>query len=190
MKKLTVLIDMDDTIENLCETWVNYLNEQYKTKANVKDINNWDMLKAFPSLSSEDLFRPLSENSFWSKVKPLPGAVEYIKQIRDDGHKVFIVTASHPSSVNVKLNNVLFKYFPYLNYTDVIITSNKQMIKGDILIDDALHNLIGGDYKGVLMAAPHNKDYTGKEFKRVNNWEEAYNVVCDYAKEGRESDSD
>lgn len=27
MKRLTVLIDADDTIENLCEVWVNFLNE-------------------------------------------------------------------------------------------------------------------------------------------------------------------
>ena len=30
--KKIVLCDADDTIENLCETWVNYLNNQYGTK--------------------------------------------------------------------------------------------------------------------------------------------------------------
>lgn len=28
MSKLTILIDMDDTIENLCEAWVGYLNNK------------------------------------------------------------------------------------------------------------------------------------------------------------------
>ena len=31
MKKLTVLIDMDDTIEDLVGAWVKYLNTKYGT---------------------------------------------------------------------------------------------------------------------------------------------------------------
>lgn len=31
MKKLTILIDMDDTLEDLLGAWVSYLNTQYGT---------------------------------------------------------------------------------------------------------------------------------------------------------------
>lgn len=31
MKSLIVLVDMDDTIENLLQAWVNYLNEHHGT---------------------------------------------------------------------------------------------------------------------------------------------------------------
>lgn len=95
----------------------------------------------------------------WKRVTPLPGAVEYLKRLIDDGHKVVIVTASHQNTVAMKLNNVLFRYFPYLTTSDVIITSQKQLVCGDVMIDDAPHNLVGGNYYGILVTAPHNRAY-------------------------------
>lgn len=50
MKKLTILVDMDDTIENLCETWVAFLNETHGTTVHTDDIHDWDMTKAFPTI--------------------------------------------------------------------------------------------------------------------------------------------
>lgn len=177
--KLTVLVDMDDTIENLCEEWVDYLNEIHGTTVKHEDIKEWNMTKAFPTIPPKEVFAPLYEKTLWERVKPLPGAVEYLKKIIDDGHKVVIVTSSHPDTVALKLNNVLFKYFPYLSYNDVIITSQKQLIKGDILIDDAPHNLEGGDYFKLLFDAPHNQSYPVEEnlMARVHNWEEVYYAI-------------
>ena len=38
MEKKIILCDADDTIENLCETWIGYLNRKYGTNVNVEDI--------------------------------------------------------------------------------------------------------------------------------------------------------
>lgn len=38
MNKLTVLVDMDDTLENLCATWVEYLNERHGTNVHIDDV--------------------------------------------------------------------------------------------------------------------------------------------------------
>lgn len=181
MKKLTVLIDMDDTIENLCEVWVEYLNELYGTNVHLNDIKEWDMTKAFPTIDSQKIYKPLYDERLWKRVTPLPGAVETIKRIIEDGHKVVIVTVSHQDTVSMKLNNVLFKYFPYLSMNNVIITSQKQLIHGDILIDDALHNLEGGQYMKLLFDAPHNRSYSvsDNDMVRVHNWDEIYNIVRD-----------
>ena len=114
MKKLTILVDMDDTIENLCETWAAFLNETHGTTVRTEDILDWDMTKAFPTIERSQVYDPLFNEEMWKRVTPLPGAVEYLKRLIDDGHKVVIVTASHQNTVAMKLNNVLFKYFSYL----------------------------------------------------------------------------
>lgn len=79
------------------------------------------------------------------------------------------------------MNKVLFRYFPYLTYQDVIIASKKQLISGDFLIDDAPHNL-GGGYMGLLFTAQHNKSITDEELAmknavRVDNWKEVYELI-------------
>lgn len=178
-KKLTILIDMDDTIENLLECWVSELNKAYGTDVKYDEVFVWDMTKVFPSLTKPEIYAPLHNPDFWSKVQPLPGSVEYVKRLIDDGHNVYIVTTSHYTDIKSKMENVLEKHFPFISWKNVIITSNKQLVNGDILIDDGVHNLEGGKYIKILMDAPHNRSYDAEKngMLRVYNWEEIYNVV-------------
>ena len=59
MKKLTILIDMDDTLEDLLGAWVSYLNTQYGTNVHKEDIRQWDISVAFPSLSKTQVYEPI-----------------------------------------------------------------------------------------------------------------------------------
>lgn len=146
MRHLTILVDMDDTIENLAEAWVAYLNARHQTSTNLSDITDWDISKAFPTLTKEQVYAPLFEDAFWSWVKPMEGASEALQKLIADGHTVLIVTTSNYQTLAAKMEQVLFHYFPFLTWNDVIITAHKQLIKGDVLVDDGIHNLEGGDY--------------------------------------------
>ena len=57
--KKIVLCDADDTIENLCETWVNYLNNQYGTKVLAENVVDWDVSKFFPELTKDQVYAPI-----------------------------------------------------------------------------------------------------------------------------------
>lgn len=61
MRHLTILVDMDDTIENLAEAWVAYLNARHQTSTNLSDITDWDISKAFPALTKEQVYIPDDE---------------------------------------------------------------------------------------------------------------------------------
>ena len=79
------------------------------------------------------------------------------------------------------MEKVIFKYFPFLSWENVIITSNKEMIKGDVLIDDGIHNLLNADYKKILMTAPYNRAFPAEEngMIRVSSWSEIYKVISE-----------
>ena len=51
MKQLTILVDFDQTLNNLNEAWVAYLNERHGTTVKTDDIKCWDITKAFPTLT-------------------------------------------------------------------------------------------------------------------------------------------
>lgn len=53
------------------------------------------------------------------------------------------------------------------------------MIRGDILIDDAPHNLVGGDYVKILMTANHNRSYdaSANGMIRVIDWLDIQNCI-------------
>lgn len=183
MRKLIVLVDMDDVLENLLEVWTSYLNRRYGVNKSMDDFWEWDMTKNFNTLSPDQIFNPLAEEELWKMVTPLPGAVEYLKRIIDDGHKVYIATSSHPDTVALKFNHVIRKYFPFISYEDIIVTYNKQLLRGDVLIDDNPCNLEGGAYIGLLMEAPHNRLYEANErnIVRVKSWNEIYKKICEIA---------
>lgn len=50
MKKLTILVDMDDVLENLVECWVNELNKKCGSSLREEDITDWRIAKFFPQL--------------------------------------------------------------------------------------------------------------------------------------------
>lgn len=183
MRKLTVLVDMDDVLELLSKGWVEYLNDKYHLNVNWRDVKQWDVSKSFPTLTRDQVYAPLYDDALWDRVEPQPDAFEYLLKLIVDGHRVFIVTASTYETLPAKMSKVLFKYFPYLGWDNVIVTSCKQVVNGDVLIDDAPHNLEGGLYKKILMSAPHNESYNAEAngMKRVNNWREVYQAVCDIA---------
>ena len=179
MKKYTVLIDCDDVMVDLIGTWCWWLNSVHGTKVCPEHISTWTMTDYFPELTNEEVYEPLKLGSFWHYVKPKPGAVEYIKKMIDDGMDVYVCTASYLETIADKFTMVIQRHFPFINWSNIILTSNKQMVRGDVLIDDGVHNLEGGLYHKVLMSAPHNEQYNAEAngMVRANSWEEAYHAV-------------
>ncbi|MBQ7980244.1 MAG: HAD hydrolase-like protein [Oscillospiraceae bacterium] len=179
---MIILVDMDDTIENLTETWINYANKRFGTSVNAADITTWDPSEAFPNVAHEDMYALLLEDELYETVKPFEGSAHYLEKLIADGHEIFIVTNSPYQVMKVKTEKVLFRYFPFISWKNVIITGSKHLIKGDVLIDDGVHNLEKGDYAKLLFTAPHNRSYNAEEngMVRVGSWEEVYGVIKSY----------
>ncbi len=172
---MTVLIDMDDVLVNTTEVWVQHLNALFGTSVHYEDLTSFDVSLPFRPHTREEVYATQAHAEFWRRATPMPGAVAAVEAIKKAGHRVFVVTNSQYVCLQVKMEELLFRYFPMLTWSDVILTACKQMIKGDVLIDDAPHNLAGGDYEKLLFTAPHNRAFNAASagFTRVNTWPEA-----------------
>lgn len=184
-RKVIVLIDIDDTMTCLTKAWCSYLNKKYGTNVSENDILGWKICDYFPELTEDQVYEPIHTDSFWAEVEPKMYAQKYVKQLIDEGFDVYICTASLFDTIKSKLEYVLGRYFPFISWNRVIVTKNKKLVNGDILIDDGVHNLEGGAYKKILMSAPHNKRYDAESngMTRVSTWKEAYDAVHKYASE-------
>lgn len=182
-KKVVVLIDLNDTMTHLVRAWCRYLNKMYGTSVSEDDILGWKISNYFPELTEDQVFEPLYKDSFWWDVEPMVDAPKYIKLLMDEGFDVYVCTASLFATIKSKFECVLGRYFPFISWNQVIVAKNKQLVNGDILIDDGVHNLEGGAYKKILMTAPHNRGYDAESngMTRVQTWEEAYIAVHNYA---------
>ena len=180
MKQLTILVDMDDVLEHLVPAWIAWLNERHGTSVKEEDMVEWELEKVFPMLTHSQVWEPLEYAEFWDTVRPVKDAAKTVYQLMADGHEVYVVTHAPLYTIVPKIERVLFRYFPFIDMRHVIFARNKQMIRGDILIDDGPHNLIDSNYISILMDRPHNRNFDNKSFHiiRVHNWQEIYELVC------------
>jgi 5'(3')-deoxyribonucleotidase len=184
-RKLTILVDMDDTIEVMLGPWIQELNKIFNRDVKLEDVDSWDISKYYPSVPPQLLYHPLKTTDFWAKVKPKFDAPFYLEQLIKDGHDVYIVTSSYYDTLSEKLNQVLFKYFPFIPYGKVIVTSNKHIISGDVIVDDAPHNHDSSRKLGLLMDMPHNRNTELlPNMVRVCNWEQVYAEINRLCSEG------
>lgn len=180
---MVILIDMDDTLENLGVAWINWLNKKYGTEVDwFRDVKEWDLTVPFPTLTPQQIYGALSEEEFWDTVTVKENAPLYVKKLIDDGNDIYVVTASWYTTIRAKMERCLFKYFPFLTWEQVIISSNKQLVQGDIAIDDNPLNLEGRNGLCILFNAPHNLNYddTESDIVRVDNWQSAYLLIKSY----------
>lgn len=115
MQRLTILFDADDVAENLCECWVNALNQKYGTNVHVEDVTQWDMSLAFPRLTREQVYGVLQTSAVYQRLSPMPGAQEYLQKLREDGHELYMVTATDYRSCPAKFERIL-SLFPWLDW--------------------------------------------------------------------------
>ena len=174
----TILVDMDDTVTWLLPIWVSILNEKHNLCVDWRDIKKWDMSIPFPTLTKDQIYAPLMTEEIWDKVIPRGDSEFQLKLLYEEGYDIYICTTTDYRNVRPKYEKVIKKYFPFIDWGHMIITSNKQMIMGDFIIDDAPHNLIGGcQSHKILIDMPHNQDCDEKGIVRFSNWESIRNYI-------------
>lgn len=181
MKQYTILVDMDNVLENLDEVWVDELNRRHGLSMTTNDITEWDMTKFYPTLTRDEIYAPLHDRRLWDRVRPLPGAQESVTTLKADGHDVIVVTSAHPDTIKFKYDWLAW-FFPRIKYNDIICCARKQLVRGDFLIDDGPHNLFGGVYTPIMFTAAHNRSWEPKklgEYRcyRSDTWDDVVELI-------------
>lgn len=173
-EQATILLDLDDTITHFMSTCIREYNKMYGTNHSPEDITEWEIDGIF----EHDLWSVLAKTDILQHMPLKDKALEVIKEWHESGYKVVIVTgircADSYRDKLIWLKNCGLEPYIY----DLIPTIHKELVKGDILIDDNPRylsewedNNIGGI--GLLVTANHNKgkSFDGR-FIRVNDWQD------------------
>lgn len=183
-----LLIDIDDTVEDLNGAWIYWLDTVYNLSVKPKDILDWDITKFFPTLLKEQIYEPLYRECFWKTVKPIAQAPFYTKLLMQEGYRVYFCTASDFYPMVYKWKWVFERYFPFVDQKQIIVASDKSLVRADFRIDDGIHNLKGIDdgCTKILFSAPYNKKLTplidGFDF-RAGSWTQVYHIITDHEKD-------
>lgn len=162
---MTILIDIDGVIFNTQETLLKWLNSFHLLNYTIEDITSYDWFdKTFI-----DPWEPMEFEEFWNDIAVNQQAIDYILKWKHEGHNIKFVTATYyHHALPYKIYKLLDYFKGEFNDKDVIICHDKEMIKGNILIDDCYDNInkfaMNFGYYGILYKQPWNfKQFIDKE---------------------------
>lgn len=139
----TVLIDMDNTLAQFdLEFGKRWVAEYPQGSLDlIKNRKHFELEQNFPDdpAAKDAAVKIMSTPGLYIKFEPAVGSVEAVKEMTQAGLSVFFCSAPHPfqyeSCVAEKYSWVR-KYYGEEYLSRIIITRDKTVIKGTVLIDD------------------------------------------------------
>lgn len=184
------IIDMDSTITQCTEKWIEILNKTYNINLDKNEINSFE--HGIPNILAKALsvnveqankitYDIIHNKDFFGSHEPIENSIDVINiMIEKYNDTIVIGTKPPPLSLYAysEKYNWIQKYFSkHKNKIKFIGTSDKQFIRGEYLIDDAIHNIENskGIHKTILYSQPWNTQYSGADYI-VSNWNEILNL--------------
>jgi len=180
--KLTLYIDIDETICKFLEKLCSEYNNKYNKNIKVSDIKTWS-LNTY--MDGDKAFEIINSPGFFGSLEPIEDAIETIEKLVNDGHEIFIISSpSNEYSVYEKYKWIR-KHLPFFDIRNLILVGNKgellSRINGDnsILFDDCPEYVSKFNGVSVVMDREYNKELiVGVDCDfRVDGWDEFYGVV-------------
>lgn len=108
-------------------------------------------------------------------MMPLPGGLEAVKQIKESGVDVRVCTS--PGTLKYaagEKSRWVHKYLGEEFTKQLVITRDKTVIRGDILIDDKpdILNSQHAEWTQILYDQPYNRHIKDKKRLTWDNWEQ------------------
>lgn len=139
MKK-KILLDVDSVLRNMVDKAIQVYNCFYDSNSNLihSDIVDYDFRKQMPLIADlNQFFKAHAENVFYN-ARPYDGAIDFVKNLKKDGHDIHIVTNQLPGTEKYTLEWLMENQVPYKS---LHFAKDKTILNGDMLIDDYVSNL-------------------------------------------------
>lgn len=173
--KRKIAVDIDNTIWDLISSWLKCYNEAFNDNVKYEDIVRYDFFNITSKASKEEIFKFLATDELWKSVVPYKYSYEYLEKFNKE-YDLYIVTNTSYKTPRTKFDR-LFELFPFLDEDQLVITANKQLLFVDIMVDDCVDHLMGGNYMKFLIDAPYNRDAINNSIIRVKDLKDVYNYL-------------
>lgn len=173
-RKKRILVDLDETLNQLVKKWLSVYNDEFQDHLRRDEIPTWNILEHVKPEARDRFFDYLKEPGFFKDLDIQPNAQEVTKWLSEK-YELFVVTAYCPEACLDKYRWVR-KNFSHIHASNIVFCRTKGIIRADFMIDDGLHNIedfVKTNPNGVPMIfdAPWNRNVGGK-YVRAKDWAE------------------
>lgn len=174
---MRILIDMDGVVADFEGDFLRRWKELHPEKKFIplEERKGFYISDQYPEEYTEDVQKIYHSPGFYQNLKPVDGALNALKEIRKNYEYVFL--CSSPMLPKYE-NCVLEKYhwvFDNLGIdwiNNIILTKDKTIVKGDILIDDIPEpkGIEKPEWEHIIFDQPYNRYITNKRRITWDNW--------------------
>lgn len=177
---MIILLDVDGVVADLNNPWLARYNKDYNDDLTLEDITAWNIAQYTKPECGLKMYDYLEDPTLYDDVKPIEGAIEGVRALRDMGHEVaFVTSCSGPEMCKAKTAWIIDH--DGLTPADedpmdyIYLVKRKHRIEGDLLLDDYERNL--ENFKGwqVLFDQPWNRHVS--DIKRVTGWSQFLTAI-------------
>lgn len=183
MEKIIIGCDLDDTLWDFVGMLLSHYNADFNDNLSKDDIKAWDIHK-FLKPECKNIFKYADWLSLTRLEIPAETKETLIELMNDDMFDLKFVTTCRPEGLPYRkkaLLNNLGDCFVSETQLDKMLfcMPDKSLFAGDFLIDDCHDNVSSGNYCGILINKPWNKECKYPDFLRADNLTEAIVKIKD-----------
>lgn len=186
---MTVCIDLDEVCNDLCSVVIKLYNEDTGENLTLDDITDYDISIAFKPEYRNRIHQYFNHPQF---LDMLTWNVKWlIPIIHNKLDSSYFATATHPNHIYkkcellcqaIKAEDTIWNSSKLIKdyvYSHLITTSNKKIIKKDILIDDCIANFDFEDNNtfNILVAKPWNTKWAN--YYNATYLDKQRIIICD-----------
>ena len=160
-----ILFDMDDVITNFLGFLLAIYNTRMKTDVKIEEFKSWNLTDTV----GPEILNMFKEEGFFSLLPEKRESTSVLKQLIDSKmYDVFIITACTSARELGEKIEWFQRVLPSFDVKRIISCSEKEIIRGDLIVDDKVENLerCAPYMKCILFDMPHNSDCN--QFIRVD----------------------
>lgn len=161
---MNIFVDVDGVCADLITPWLAWYNETWDDSLKPEDITEWRLEPFVKKECGKQIEEFLLKDFIYNSVKPIPGALEGIRMLREKGHRVIFATSETIGMGGRKLSWLIDNYFLDQDigqryFDDYIEVHDKGLLAGHVLIDDNPDNIMA--FKGIdlLFDQPWNRNF-------------------------------
>ncbi len=185
---MIIMFDIDGILNNLVEETLALYNSRSGKDIQVSDITTYNFADCLPEEDAKGIVSLFKEKSLWDSLKPLSGSQNALSLLINQGHQVYLATATDPVNFEWKIE-WLKQYFPFVPSDNVIRIMDKSLLRCDVLVDDCLDNLTKVFCERVCLDYPWNQNTskdTAYDIRRAYSFDDVMNIIKNIEKEMKE----
>jgi 5'(3')-deoxyribonucleotidase len=141
---MIVVFDMDGTIASFTGMANKRAKEIWDVDISKDEITHYKYSEVLRQkgidLSDAEIYTKLYEGGFFNKLEPIPGAIDAIQEIFEDGHKIVICSKTFDANVIKEKFEWLEEHLGSrgIEYSTIMVSDmeTKKMLNVHVLIDD------------------------------------------------------